>query len=466
MKLSHGFKRGLANLTFLIIVASMGWQAGRYWPKQAEAPKPAVNISHPVAKPTPPKAGDVVNGIVQDGSGKTVLYWYDPMEPTQKFEKPGKSPFMDMMLEPKYAASSAPVEKSASMAGDAASQEDDGVHIAAHTQQNLGMKVATVEKMSFGEMLSAVGRIEPDERRFYTVQPRVGGFVEKLMVRAIGDAVGKGQKIAEVYSPELLAAQQEYLALREFDSVNVAEGLPQAAKQRLKLLGMTEAEIEKMTQQKQVAARFGVYAPASGIITELGVREGGQLAAGAPLAQIADLSSLWVIADVPERDAARLKVGMQAKVTLQSMPDQVLTGRVGYLYPALDETTRSVRVRIELANPHGRLKTGMYANVDLSGTQHQALAVPSESIISTGKRKVVIVKSGQGFRPVAVETGLEQEGRTEIIKGLSEGDSVITSGQFLIDSEAALSGVLARLEASSEAEAGMASDGMQKAGTP
>jgi len=371
-----------------------------------------------------------VGGIVQDDSGKTVRYWYDPMVPEQKFDKPGKSPFMDMQLIPKYA------EESGS---------DSAVSIPANTQQNLGMRIEPVSMMDFGDDLSAVGRVEPDERAYYAVQTRIPGFVDRLLVRAVGDPVRKGQKIAEIYAPELLAAQQEYLALSELEPIAEGDALMQAARNRLKLLGMTEGEIATISKNHQSSPRFGVYAPASGVVTELSFKEGAQSMMGTPLMQINDLSTVWLIAEIPERDASRVMPGSAAEVRLQASSNQVLKGKVGYLYPMLDDTSRTLRVRIELANPGNQLRPGMYADVRLSGMSHSALAVPSESVISTGQRKVVIVKESNGFRPVEVMTGQESHGHTEIAQGLSEGEQVVSSGQFLIDSEASLSGVLARL---------------------
>ncbi|MBX9677029.1 MAG: efflux RND transporter periplasmic adaptor subunit [Methylotenera sp.] len=378
------------------------------------------------------------NGVVQDGSGKTVKYWYDPMVPNQKFDKPGKSPFMDMQLEPKYA-------------NEGSNGEEGGVAISSQTAQNLGIRLEKVSTKSFGESFSAVGRIEPDERRFYAVQTRIPGFAERLYVRAVGDPVTKGQKIAEIYAPDLLAAQQEYLALLGLNSVDSDNSLKQAARNRLKLLGMTEGEITAITKSGKSSPRFGIYAPASGIVTELGVREGGQLMAGSSLIQISDLSQVWMIAEVPERDAARLKPGISADVQLQSLPGEVFKGKVGYLYPMLNDTSRTLQVRIELPNKGNRLRPGMYANVEFTGQTHDALSVPTESIIATGKRKLVIVKETNGYRPVEIKTGQERDSYTEILDGLSNGEEVVVSGQFLIDSEASLSGVLARLSQQNKA---------------
>ena len=376
------------------------------------------------------EAGDVNKAK----SERTVLYWHDPMVPGQKFDKPGKSPFMDMQLVPKYADEMA----------------DDGVKIQAQIAQNLGIRLAPAESASFGDALAAVGRIEADEHRLYAVQTRLPGFVERLYVRAVGDVVGRNQKLADIYAPELLGAQQEFLALLKLE-IPDAETIRAAARTRLKLLGMAESEIAAIARNGKANPRFGVYAPASGFVTELGVRQGAQIMPGANLMQLADLSTVWLIAEVPERDAGRIKPGEAVEARLESLPGETIAGRVGLIYPTLDAATRSVRVRIELPNRQGKLRPGMFASVELAGQVRQALSVPTESVIATGTRKVVIVKAGDSFRPVAVETGLERGGKTEILKGLAAGENVVVSGQFLIDSEASLAGVLARLSATASA---------------
>jgi Cu(I)/Ag(I) efflux system membrane fusion protein len=410
-------------LILLLLSAGIGWSIGQR------------SMQSPMAQDKP---GDDLmttkssDGVVQDGSGKRVKYWYDPMVPDQKFDKPGKSPFMDMQLEPKYAT-------------EGSDGEESGVAISSQTAQNLGIRLEKVSFKNFGESLSAIGRIEPDERHIYAVQTRIPGFVERLSVRAVGDPVIKGQKVAEVYAPDLLAAQQEYLALLGLHSVDSDNSLKQAAFNRLKLLGMTESEVAAISKSGKASPRFGVYAPASGIVTELGVREGAQLMAGSSLIQISNLSQVWMIAEVPERDAVSLKPGIAAEVRMQSLPNEVFKGKVGYLYPILNDATRTIQVRIELPNKDNRLRPGMYANVEFTGQTHEALSVPTESIIATGQRKVVIVKEDNGYRPVEIETGQERNQFTEVLAGLVEGEQIVASGQFLIDSEASLSGVLARL---------------------
>ena len=409
----------------LVLFSSLGWFLGQ------KNMKPPMAENMQATKPDKMKMTNS-SGVVQDDSGKTVKYWYDPMVPAQKFDKPGKSPFMDMQLEPKYA-------------NEASNGEEGGVAISSQTAQNLGIRLEEVSTKSFGESFSAVGRVEPDERRFYAVQTRIPGFVERLYVRAVGDPVSKGQKIAEIYAPELLAAQQEYLALLTLNDIDSDNSLKQSARSRLRLLGMSEGEITAITKTGKSSPRFGVYAPASGVLTELGVREGGQIMTGTSLMQISDLSQVWLIAEVPERDAARLKPGIAADVQLQSLPDEVFKGKVSYLYPMLNDASRTLQVRIELPNKANRLRPGMYANVVFTGQTHEALSVPTESIIATGKRKIVIVKEANGYQPVEIQTGQERDNCTEILSGLAKGENVVVSGQFLIDSEASLSGVLARL---------------------
>ncbi len=425
----------VAVAVLLAFFTGLGWFLG-----QKNSASMLEKMPENSAKAMPSKP--ISNGVIQDDSGKTVKYWYDPMVPDQKFDKPGKSPFMDMQLEPKYANTGSNGQEGAG--------EDSSVAISSQTAQNLGIRLEKVSTKSFGESFSAVGRIEPDERRFYAVQTRIPGFVERLSVRAVGDPVSKGQKIAEIYAPELLAAQQEYLALLTLNDVDSDNSLKQAARSRLKLLGMSEGEVAAITKTGKSSPRFGVYAPASGVLTELGVREGGQIMTGSSLMQISDLSQVWVIAEIPERDAARLKLGLAAEVQLQSLPGEVFKGKVDYLYPMLNEASRTIQVRIELPNKGNRLRPGMYTNIAFTGQTHEALSVSSESIIATGKRKIVIVKEGDlkksgGYRPVDITTGQERDSSTEILSGLTEGEEVVVSGQFLIDSEASLSGVLARL---------------------
>lgn len=376
-----------------------------------------------------PTSSNVVDGVVQDGSGRPVLYWYDPMAPQQRFDKPGKSPFMDMQLVPKYA--------------DEAS--DTSVQISPSVQQNLGIRTAQVETTPFGEAIVAAARLEVNERQLHTLPSRVSGYVERLHTRAVGDPVSAGQKVAEIYSPELLSAQQEFVALLRAQPLTDSTDLLNGARERLRLLGMATREIDTLERSGQATSRFGVYSPVNGFVVELSTREGGQIESGATLLSIADLSSLWLIADVPERDASRIQAGDAVEARIESALGEVVTGSVDFVYPKLNVETRTARVRIVVPNPRNVLRAGMFAQVSISSTDRDALSVPSEAVIHTGARSIVIVRDDAGFRPAEVRTGGELNGRTEILTGLSEGEHVVASGQFLIDSEASLSGVLTGL---------------------
>ncbi|MCB1657355.1 MAG: efflux RND transporter periplasmic adaptor subunit [Pseudomonadales bacterium] len=369
------------------------------------------------------------NTTEQTPNEPKILYWYDPMVPEQKFDKGGKSPFMDMQLVPKYADS----------------VNTSGVSVSAAVAQNLGIRVVKAKLTEFSDGLSAVGRVEVDEYRVYAVQTRSAGFVEHLAVRAVGDTVRAGQKVADIYAPELLAAQQEYLALLKVKGIADIDILRQAARQRLQLLGMASQEITTISKTGQANPRIGVYAPASGVVTELLVREGGQVLPSSNLMQLADLSRVWLLLDIPENDVSRLKIGDEVEAKFDGLAEECFTGRIDYIYPMLERSTRSMQVRVVLANSKGILKTGMFANASLVGQRREVISIPSEAVISTGTRTVVIIKEGQRFRPAEVRLGAEKNGRSEILQGLAVGEEVVASGQFLIDSEASLNGVLARL---------------------
>lgn len=374
------------------------------------------------------------NTTEQTPNEPKILYWYDPMVPEQKFDKAGKSPFMDMQLVPKYADS----------------VNTSGVSVSAAVAQNLGIRVVKAQLAEFSDGLSAVGRVELDEHRVYAVQTRSAGFVERLAVRAVGDTVRLGQKVADIYAPELLAAQQEYLALLKITGIADIDTLRQAARQRLQLLGMAPQEITTISKTGKANPRIGVYAPASGVVTELLVREGGQVLPSSNLMQLADLSRVWLLLEIPENDASRLKIGDEVEARFESLAEECFTGRIDYIYPMLERTTRSVQVRVVLANREGALKTGMFASATLVGQRREVISIPSEAVISTGTRTVVIIKEGQRFRPAEVRLGAEKKGQSEILQGLAVGEEVVASGQFLIDSEASLNGVLARLSTHTE----------------
>ena len=366
-------------------------------------------------------------------SDRKVLYWYDPMYPQHKFDKPGKSPFMDMQLVPKYE-------------GDAA---DAGtVSISPQMVQNLGVRTAEAKTGSLEQRFEAVGSVAFNERGVVQLQARAAGFVEKLHARAPLDPVKKGAPLVELLYPEWAGAQEEFLVLGKSGSGELA----QAARQRLMLLGMSEAQVAAVEREGKVRNRFTVTAPISGVIAELGVREGTTVMPGMTLFRIVDLSTVWVIAEVPEMQAAWVTPGTKVTVRAQAYPERAFDGRVGALLPEVSAATRTVRTRIEVANRDALLKPGMHATIAFQqSARRESVLVPSEAVIRTGTRDVVIVALGEGkFRAAGVEVGAESGAQSEIRKGLQAGDKVVLSGQFLIDSEASLSATVARLESRPE----------------
>lgn len=355
---------------------------------------------------------------------RKVLYWYDPMYPQTRFDKPGKSPFMDMQLVPKYADE----------AGGGS-----GVAIDPRVSQSLGVRTAEARPGMLERRVEAVGSVAWNERGVVVLQARTGGFVERLHVRAPLDPVAKGAPLVELLVPEWTAAQEEYLALLR-TTLPGSDELRAAARSRLLLLGMTETHVQRLEASRTPQSRVTLHAPIGGVVAELDVREGMTVMAGATLFRIVDLGTVWVNAQVPETHGAVLRPGAAVEARVAAYPGELFRGKVGAILPEVDAATRSIRARIELANPGGRLKPGMFATLDFRPeAARKALLVPSEAVIRTGERTVVVVAEGDGrFRPVDVETGAESGGETEIVKGLTPGTRVVVSGQFLIDSEASL----------------------------
>jgi Cu(I)/Ag(I) efflux system membrane fusion protein len=373
-----------------------------------------------------------------DKTGKRVLYWHDPMVPGQKFDKPGKSPFMDMDLVPVYA-------------DDA--QAEGTVNVSPGVQQKLGVRIVEVKKGSAAIGLQAVGNVAFNERDVAVVQARSNGFVERLYVRAPLDAVRKGQPLLQLYVPDWVAAQEEYLAIKRMPASANTEGLLDAALQRMRLAGMTDEQIRQVVARGSVSPRITLTAPVGGVITDLAAREGMTVAAGAPLFRISGLRTVWVNAEVPEAAAAQVRPGLPVQARTPAFPGTTFSGKVESLLPDVNAATRTLKARVELANPDGKLVPGMFATVRLSPAASQdVLLVPSEAVIQTGTRTVVITALGGGrFAPVEVVLGAESNGQAEVREGLSAGQKVVASGQFLIDSEASLRGTLRRLDEPAQA---------------
>ncbi len=384
-------------------------------------------LNKKTASPPPEAAPATVPAAA--GKERKILYWHDPMVPQQHFDKPGKSPFMDMQMVPVYAD---------------ATGDDGGITISPRVIQNLGVRTARVETGVFAKEVRTVGTVKSDEHRIEVVQSRAAGWVERLEVKAVNDPVRRGQVLAEVYAPDLLAAQEEYvLALKNHD-----DALIRAARARLSFLGLAEVQIAALEKIGKPARRIAFYAPIDGVVAELGVRQGMAVSPGMMMFNLVDLSVVWVNAEIIENQAGWVNQGDGAEVRISAYPGKVFKGKVDYLYPGLNAETRTIKARIVLKNPEGLLKPDMFVDVALFGKAGgNALLVPSEALIHTGRRTVVIVAEGEGmFRPVEVVAGGEAGGKTEILKGLQPGQTVVASGQFLIDSEASLRTALERFE--------------------
>ena len=374
------------------------------------------------------KAGDT-----DPVTGSKILYYHDPMVPASKFDKPAKSPFMDMMLVPVYAASDADQGK---------------ITVSPRVQQNLGVRTAVVTEGVLTPQVTAVGSIAFNERDQAVVQARATGFVERLYVRATLDRVTRGQPLADLYVPEWVAVQEEFLAIKRMQGSQLAS-LVDGARQRMRQAGMSDAQIRQVEASGKAQARVTVTAPLGGVVVELLAREGMTVMAGATLFRINGLSTVWANAEVPESQSALLRPGASVEVRSPAAPDTTFAGKVQTLLPEVNAATRTFKARVELANPGARLVPGMFVSMRFMDMQAgKTLLIPSEAVIQTGRRTVVMLAEDNGrFRPVDVEAGLESGGQTVIRRGLEAGQRVVVSSQFLIDSEASLKGVEARLNA-------------------
>ena len=386
----------------------------------------------------PPSAAAAGAEAMQAPGERKVLYWYDPMKPEARFDKPGRSPFMDMDLVARYADEAV----------------SGGVRIDPRVAQSLGLRLAPVTREVVSSGIDAVGTLGFNERDVAIVQTRWAGFVERVYARAPGDVIAAGAPLVDVLVPEWVGAQQEYLAVRATGQA----ALTAAARQRLLLLGMPEALVAEVERSSQAQALHTVRSPIGGVIQELMVRAGMSLAPGTTLARINGLGTLWLEVAVPEVNAALLSPGRPVKASLAAYPGETFDGQVAVVLPETTRETRTLRVRIELPNRAGKLKAGMYAQASIGGQREEALVVPSEAVIRTGQRAVVFVadEASGRFSPVEVELGREVGARLIILKGLAEGQKVVVSGQFLLDSEASVSGMVARSAAADHRRARVA----------
>ena len=370
------------------------------------------------------------------GAGeRRVLYWHDPMVPGAKFDKPGKSPFMDMDLVPVYADADA----------------GPAVRVPSNVSQNLGIRIGTVERSPVQPRFRAVGSVAFDENLLELVQARVAGYVARLHVRAPLERVRRGQPLADIVAPEWLAAEEEYLAVLDAESER-GRSVRDAARRRLLVLGVPEAVIRRIETERKTNDTARLVAPIDGVVTELAMREGAAFMPGGALFRINGLDTVWVNAQVPEAQVSMIPTGATVEARATAWPGATFTGRVTALLPDVDPTTRTLSVRVAIDNPDSRLAPGMFVSLEFTGEPGEPqLVVPSEAVIMTGERSVVIVaRDADGFDVAEVTVGAEANGRTTILAGLEDGQRIVLSGQFLIDSEASLRSALTRLTTGTE----------------
>jgi len=375
-----------------------------------------------------------------DENGDGVVY-QGGMHPDVVQDEPGSCPICGMQLTPVQVGGQ---------------QEEGTVQVSAATLQNIGVKTATVSVEPLSRRMRTTGRFQAHDGLRTAISPKVNGWIDRLHVDYEGARVRKGEPLFDIYSPELVATQEEYLtALRNARTLGVddpgSQRLVEAARRRLAYWDITDEQIQELKEAGTPQRTLTFAAPASGTVTHAPVTEGEKISSGQTLMHITRLSPLWLMVDVYEQDLAWIDVGTEAEIQLPHAPGTTIGGTVDYIYDEIDRDTRTARARISVPNPRGKLKPGMYATVTLQGRRAEARPlVPQEAVVSSGERDIVIRSLGEGrFRPVPVTTGLSADGRTQILSGLEGGETVVTSAQFLIDSEARLQGALRSLTSGS-----------------
>ncbi|MCB9796484.1 MAG: efflux RND transporter periplasmic adaptor subunit [Alphaproteobacteria bacterium] len=368
------------------------------------------------------------------GEERVVAYWRAPMDPSYIRDAPGKSP-MGMDLIPVYE--------------DELQAEGELVEISPGVVQQIGVETAPVTRTTVFRHIRSIGEVEVGEDELSVVNLRFSGWVERIYVDRTGDEVRAGQVLFDVYSPELVAAQEEYLLARRTQGAD--SSLARSARRRLELWGIAARDIAKVEQAGEASRTMSVRAPQSGFVLHKNIVEGARVSAGSDLYRIGNLQKIWVTAEVYEHDAPWVEVGQRAQLELTNLGQDVIEGEVSYIYPTLNPRSRTLTVRLEFDNPGVKLKPGMFATVYVEyRRQEDTLAVPTEAILHSGRRELVFVAHGEGrFEPREISTGLQGDDRvTEVTKGLSEGELVVTSGQFLVDSESQLQEALRKIMAS------------------
>jgi Cu(I)/Ag(I) efflux system membrane fusion protein/cobalt-zinc-cadmium efflux system membrane fusion protein len=381
---------------------------------------------------------DLKAGMVDPQTGKKIKYWTSPMDPTYISDEPGKSP-MGMDLVPVYEEEGEGKEPAST------------IRIDPVTMQNMGVRFGRVQRKALIKNIRTVGNIMYDETKIFKVNLKFSGWIEKLYVDFVGEDVKKGQPLFDIYSPELVTTQEEYLlALNQYESLSNssyarirkgARRLLEASRTRLRFWDLTEAQIEAIGKTGKIKKTLTVYSPATGVVTQKDAFEGHYVKEGEHQFEIANLSTVWVDVDVYEYELPWVRKGMAADMELSYIPGKRFKGKVLFIYPYLDPKTRTAKLRLAFPNPGYRLKPGMYADIYLKSViATDSLVIPQEAVIDSGVRKIVFVALGEGkFQPRDVNIGLEgNDNEFQVLEGLSEGEEIVLSAQFMLDSESRL----------------------------
>jgi Cu(I)/Ag(I) efflux system membrane fusion protein len=369
---------------------------------------------------------------------KKILYWVAPMDANYRRDEPGQSP-MGMDLVPVYDE------------GQSGQQDDEfpAVTVNATTAQNMGIRIHKVARSTLDQTIHTIGRIQYNEDTLQHVHPRANGWVEKVRVKAEGDHVKQGQILLEYYAPDMVAAQQDYLlSKKSSDRYSVAGSatLLSSAKQRLALLDIPSWVIEKLDSSGEIRNRMPVASPQKGVITAMGIRDGMYVTPATEMYSIADLSTVWVLVDIFEHQMSWINTGNKAVITVEGLPGERWEGMVDYIYPELDKTTRTLRIRLKFDTPEQKLKPNMFSRVTVTTQNKETLSVPAEAIIYYANKPRIIKRTNENtFQPVEVSLGIRSDGNVEVLKGLAVGDEIVASGQFMLDSESNLQASFRRL---------------------
>lgn len=404
-------------------------------PHSTTTQKAPTATSQPVSPPQHSASAETITPQANTSPTATSIKYVCPMHAHIISAEPGTCPICGMNLE------------KVEIGGN---NQEISINVSGSMQQALALKVAKVERDTLWKFVETVGQIDYDESQITHIHARVTGWVEKLSIKSAGDTVKKGQLLYEIYSPDLVNAQDDYLLA--LDTAKTAgqqryQDLVRRAALRLSFLGLTEAQIKQLASTRQTQYRVPFYARQDGVVQTLAIRDGMYIEPATEIMSLVNLSKVWVIADVFENEQSWIAKGQKAEISVPAMHLQGITGTVDYIYPELDPVTRSLRVRVVLNNTSVTLRPKTLAKVSLFGGPNEArLVIPQEALIQTGQEnRVIVQQTDDSFAAKSVTVGMMSQGKAEIISGLTEGERVVISGQFLLDSEASLKGSLMRL---------------------